>query len=388
MIEIAIIGKPNAGKSTFLKAATLADVKIANYPFTTINPNFAIGYVTTVCVCKELGLNCGNCINGIRLIPIRLIDVPGLVPGAHKGRGLGNKFLDDLRQAQAFIHVLDFSGLTDNEGNPTKNHNPLDDIKFLENEIDEWLISIILKALERYFKTRKKSEFENIDELSSLIAKQLTGLGIKEAVIKSCLLDLKEELKEENLRDFVKSLRKKAKPMIIAANKIDIEEAKENYFKLKDMIEYPTIPCSADYELALRIANKNGIIEYFPGDSNFKIKCSLSEKQAQALEKIRKVLNEFGSTGVQQCLNKIVFDLLNYIVVYPVENENKFTDKKGNILPDAFLLPKESKPIDLAFAIHSDLGENFICAIDARTKQKVSNDYNLKQNDIIKIVTR
>ncbi|MBU5678377.1 MAG: redox-regulated ATPase YchF [Candidatus Aenigmatarchaeota archaeon] len=388
MIEIAIVGKPNAGKSTFLKAATLADVKIASYPFTTINPNFAIGYVTTKCVCKELGLNCNNCINGIRFIPIKLIDVPGLVPGAHKGRGLGNKFLDDLRQAQAFIHVVDFSGLTDNEGNPTRNHNPLEDIKFLESEIDEWLLSIILRALERYFKTRKRSEFEKIDELSSLIAKQLTGLGINETIIKSCLLELKEELKEDNLREFATSLRKMAKPMLIAANKIDIEEAKENYFKLKDKIDYPIIPCSADYELALRIASKNEIIDYLPGDNDFKIKGNLSEKQIAALEKIRKMLMEFGSTGVQACLNKIVFDLLNYIVVYPVENENKFSDKKGNILPDAFLLPKEAKPIDLAFTIHSNLGENFICAIDAKTKQRVASDYNLKNNDIIKIVTR
>ncbi|MEM5812747.1 MAG: redox-regulated ATPase YchF [Candidatus Aenigmatarchaeota archaeon] len=388
MIELAIIGKPNAGKSTFLKAATLADVRIASYPFTTISPNFAIAYVTTKCVCKELGLNCNNCINGIRFIPIKLIDVPGLVPGAHKGRGLGNKFLDDLRQAQAFIHVVDFSGLTDSEGNPTKGHNPLEDIEFLENEIDEWLFSIVLRALERYFKTSNTIDFEKIDMLTNLIAKQLTGLGIKESVIKSCLLELKGVLSEENLKYFVKSLRKKAKPMLIAANKIDMEEAKENYFKLKDKIEYPIIPCSADYELALRIANQKGIIDYLPGERDFKIKGNINEKQILALEKIRRMLNEFGSTGVQDCLNKIVFDLLNYIVVYPVENENKFSDKKGNILPDALLLPKESKPIDLAFAIHSDLGENFICAIDAKTKQKVANDYELKHNDIIKIVAR
>jgi len=388
MIELAIIGKPNAGKSTFLKAATLADVRIASYPFTTISPNFAIAYVTTKCVCKELGLNCNNCINGIRFIPIKLIDVPGLVPGAHKGRGLGNKFLDDLRQAQAFIHVVDFSGLTDSEGNPTKGHNPIEDIEFLENEIDEWLFSIVLRALERYFKTSNTIDFEKIDMLTNLIAKQLTGLGIKESVIKSCLLELKGVLSEENLKYFVKSLRKKAKPMLIAANKIDMEEAKENYFKLKDKIEYPIIPCSADYELALRIANQKGIIDYLPGERDFKIKGNINEKQILALEKIRRMLNEFGSTGVQDCLNKIVFDLLNYIVVYPVENENKFSDKKGNILPDALLLPKESKPIDLAFAIHSDLGENFICAIDAKTKQKVANDYELKNNDIIKIVAR
>lgn len=388
MIEIAIVGKPNAGKSTFLKAATLADVKIANYPFTTINPNFAIGYVTTRCVCKELGLDCKKCINGIRFIPIRLIDVPGLVPGAHEGRGLGNKFLDDLRQAQAFIHVVDFSGLTDNEGNPTRGHDPIEDIKFLENEIDEWLLSIVLRALERYFKTRRKSDIEEIDEVASLIAKQLTGLGIKEPIIKSCLLELKEELKEENLREFVKSLRRKAKPMLIAANKLDMEEARENYRRLKDEVEYPIIPCSADYELALRIASKSGIIDYLPGESDFKIKGNLNEKQLDALKKIKKFLEEFKFTGVQQCLNKVVFDLLNYIVVYPVENENKFSDKNGNVLPDAFLIPNGAKPIDLASTIHTELAENFICAIDARTKQRVASDYNLKNNDIIKIVTR
>lgn len=388
MIEIAIVGKPNAGKSTFLKAATLSDVKIANYPFTTIKPNIAIAYITTKCVCKELGLNCNNCIDGIRFIPISLIDVPGLVPGAHEGRGLGNKFLDDLRQAQAFVHVVDFSGLTDFEGNPTKDHNPLEDIKFLENEIDEWLFSIMLRALERYLKMSKKEDFENIDKIANLIAKQLTGLGISEHVIKSCLMELRKDLTKDSLREFATILRKKAKPMLIAANKIDIKEARENYFKLKDKIDYPVIPCSADYELALRIASKSEIIEYLPGSDDFKIKYILNEKQNEALEKIRDLLKEFGNTGVQQCLNKIVFELLDYIVVYPVENENKFSDKNGRILPDAILLKRGCKPIDLARAIHTELAENFIYAIDARTKHRVSSDYELKNNDIIKIVSR
>ncbi len=88
MIEIGIAGKPNAGKSTFFKAATLADAEIANYPFTTIKPNVGIGYVRVKCVCQELGVKCNECIDGWRFIPVKLIDIAGLVPDAHKGGGL------------------------------------------------------------------------------------------------------------------------------------------------------------------------------------------------------------------------------------------------------------------------------------------------------------
>lgn len=376
MLEIALVGKPNSGKSTFLRAATLADVKIANYPFTTIKPNIATGFVIANCPCKELGIVCKHCVEGKRFIPISLIDVAGLVPGAHEGHGLGNQFLDDLRQASALIHILDCSGLTDEKGNPCKSHDPLFDLEFLEQEIDEWFYSILKKAM-------KKGQ----EDLITTLSRQVTGLGISERQVKASLESFEKELNENTLREFATVLRKIAKPILVAANKIDLPESKKNFELIKKKIKY-VVPCSADAEIALRLADKNGLIRYFPGASDFEILKDVDEKQKNALNVIKNILNEWGSTGVQRCLNKTVFELLDYIVVYPVENENKFSDKKGNILPDAYLMPRGSMPKDLAAAVHTELAERFICAINARTKQRVSNDYELKNNDIIKIVVR
>ena len=111
---VGVVGKPNVGKSTFFSAATLAHVAIANYPFTTIKPNRGMGYVRTPCVCQEFNVTDtpGNstCINRIRLVPVELVDCAGLVPGAWQGRGLGNQFLDEIRQADALIHIVDAVG--------------------------------------------------------------------------------------------------------------------------------------------------------------------------------------------------------------------------------------------------------------------------------------
>ncbi|MHA1224657.1 MAG: GTPase [Candidatus Heimdallarchaeaceae archaeon] len=146
---IGIVGKPSCGKSTFLNALTMVDAKVGDYPFTTVEPNRGTAYVRSPCVCKKLEVtdNPKNsiCRDGIRYLPVQILDVAGLVPGASKGRGLGNKFLDDLRQADVLIHVVDASGSLDAEGNVVDkgSWNPLDDIDFLEAEIDAWLYAII-----------------------------------------------------------------------------------------------------------------------------------------------------------------------------------------------------------------------------------------------------
>ncbi|MEM1536092.1 MAG: redox-regulated ATPase YchF [Candidatus Pacearchaeota archaeon] len=393
---IGIVGKPNVGKSTFFKAATLAEVAIAPYPFTTIKPNEGVGFVRVECPDKELGVKCkpnhGFCLHNQRFIPIKLLDVAGLVPGAHQGKGLGNQFLDDLRQADVLIHVVDASGLTNEEGKPTEGYDPCRDIKFLEEEIDMWFYTIITrnwKTLTRKLKLREKPIKE--------FATQFSGLKINEEMIKKAIkiAELDEnfsEWQDAQIMKFVKTLRKLSKPIIIAANKVDLPSSKENIEKIKK--EFPdllVIPCSAECELALREAAKDNLIEYVPGDKDFKIlhEEKLNERQKKALGFIReKILSQEHGTGVQQCLNAAVFDFLEYIVVYPVENETHFSDSKGNVLPDAFLMPKESKVIDLAFAIHTEIGKNFVAAIDARTKKRLAKDYMLKNKDIIKIITK
>lgn len=379
---IGLVGKPSSGKSSFFKAATLIDVKITGIPFCTIQPNVGIGYVTINCVCEEFGVKCkpraGYCKNGKRFVPVRLIDVGGLIPGSHSGKGIGNKFLDDLRQASVLVQIVDASGLTDSEGKPTLNYDPETEIKFLEEEIDLWFADVIKRALH---KVERRLATSSREEIVQVLFEQLSGLEVKKEDIEKAL----EKSSLADVENFAKIVRKISKPIIIAANKIDLKEAQENFEKLKE--KYPNaIPTSAEAEIALKKAAEKGLIDYFPGNG-FEIKGMLDERQKRALEFIKKnVIEKYNSTGVQECLNKAVFEFLSYIAVYPVEDENKLTDKSGNILPDVYLMPKGSTALDLAFKVHTELGEKFISAIDVRTKKRLGKDYQLKDKDVIKII--
>ena len=396
---IGLLGKPSVGKSTFFKAATLAEVEIASYPFTTIKPNHGIGYVKVDCIDKEFNVQCqpnhGFCINHNRFVPVELMDVAGLVPGASQGKGLGNKFLDDLRGADVFIHIIDTLGTTNAEGKPVsdENYNVSNDINFLEDELNKWFYNIFLKVWKTF---ARKAEMENV-EFSEAVAKQFSGLKVNEEHVKNVLrgLNLPEKpssWSEKEIIGFASELRKQSKPMIIAANKVDIKKGRENYESLKNQFpDLIIIPCSADSELALREAAKFDLIDYIPGEKEFKIKpnAKLSEKQKQALEKIKKdVLDVFGSTGIQKILDSAVFDLLKYVTIYSVNNANKLTDSKGNILPDCFLLPEGSTALDFAYFLHTDFGNNFIKAIDARTKRTLGKDYQIKHRDVLEIVIK
>ena len=387
MIEIGLAGKPNCGKSTFFKAATLADAEIADYPFTTIKPNVGVGFVKVRCVCTSLKVKCENCINGWRFIPVKIIDVAGLVPDAHKGRGLGNEFLDNLRRCEGIIHVIDVSGSTDEEGNKVEIgfRDPIEDIKFLNRELDMWLFGILKR---NWDKILRRSLVEKV-EVSKLIHNQLAGLGFKEWQIKEALLQIgkhPKDFKNNDLLKFSNELRKRRMKMIIAANKADIAPDTLLRKVVKSYSEN-VIPTSALYELILKTAAKNNYIQYIPGDSSFKILKDLNEKQRKVLNLISKYLQKFGSTGVQDAINKLVFDVLDYVVVYPVEDENKFTDSAGNVLPDAFLVKKGTTVKEFAYMIHTELGEKFICAIDAKRKMKIPEDYKIKNGDVIKIVS-
>ncbi len=392
---IGLVGKPSCGKSTFFKACTLADVLIAPYPFATIKPNHGIGYVKIDCIDKEFGVKCnphkGYCINGMRFVPIDLLDVAGLVEGASEGKGLGNEFLSDLTSADALIHIVDISGETDSGGKETKGYDPVQDIEMLENELDLWYLGILKKVWRGFARAVQQTK----EELHKAIAKQFSGLKVSEEDVKRILIKIKyntekpSDWTDEQLLNFSHELRHFTKPMIIAANKCDRPDAQGNFKKLKEA--YPSlmiVPCSADSELALRQANNAGLIEYVPGDSDFKVLKELNSRQKQALESIREnVLKIYGNTGVQEVLNKTVFDLLKYIAIFPA-GVHKLADSKGNILPDCFLLPVGSTALDFAFAIHTDLGNNFIKAIDVRTKQAVGKEHKLKHRDGLEIITR
>lgn len=392
-MQIGLLGKTNVGKSTFFSAATETAVPIGNYPFTTIEPNVGITYVRTKCACKHFGIKHNNplCMDGVRLVPVKLIDVAGLVPGAHEGKGLGNKFLDDARQAEVLIHVVDVAGTTDIHGQPVPpgTHNPLEDVEFVENEFDQWFKQI----LQREWQKLVRELSQKSATLADGITKRFSGLGVKEfdvsEVLKESGLGTKKpaEWTDSDLLLFVTKLRKKIKPILVAANKADL---------CKDLAIVDTIKknnhvvvCSAESELLLRKAAKAGLIKYLPGDSTFEIlnQTGLNQQQKQALDLVKTVLSKIQTTGIQQALNHAVFDILKFITVYPVEDEHKLSNKDGVVLPDARLLPVGSIAKDLATTIHADLAKGFLHAIDVKTKQRIGADHKLQDGDVVKIVS-
>ncbi|TXT56959.1 MAG: hypothetical protein BAJATHORv1_20557 [Candidatus Thorarchaeota archaeon] len=397
--SIGIVGKPSAGKTSFTNAACMTDFKVGSYPFTTIEANVGVTHVRTKCACVEFDVEDDPqnsiCIEGIRLIPIKLIDVAGLVPGAHKGRGMGNKFLDDLRQADVLIHIVDASGALDSEGQEVESgsYDPAEDVRFLENEINEWIFGIIEKDWRR-ITGRIRAEKVNLDEL---LLEKLSGLKINRAHILKAIrsADLKAEAadkwSDDELREFVLELQRVAKPIIIAANKIDRPGAEENYEKLKeDFPNYLVIPVSALAEKVLKDLERKGVISYIPGNDDFKVleEDELSDGEIKQLDKLREqILKRYDGTGVQNILNAAVFDYLEMIAVYPVQDSSSLTDSEGNVLPDVFLIPKGSTAKEFAGHIHTDLMESFIHAIDARTNMRISEKHVLKDGDVIKIVS-
>ncbi len=399
-ILIGIVGKTNVGKSTLFSALTMLPVKIENRPFVTIEPNVGIAYVRSECPHRSLNLpKCDPinslCIEGYRFIPVKVMDVAGLIPGAHRGRGLGNKFLDDIRQANALIHVIDASGSTDGEGNPVKpgSYDPFEDIVAIEREIDLWMFSIIRNGWD---KLSKGLDHVPQDQAIDRLTQRLSGLSIRRTHVVHALkrsgLDTKKFSlwDSDDLLSFVSELRKVSKPTIIAANKADLPESIDI---IKSLVERARdrviVPVSAEIELALRRASKAGLIRYIPGDPVFEVvdESRLSDRQRKALGYIREVMDRLQGSGVQRVLNVLVFDLMEMIPVYPVENVNEYSDSRGNILPDVILVRRGSTPRDLAYMIHTDLGEGFLYAIDARTRNRVGGDYILRENDIIKIVS-
>jgi len=397
---IGIIGKPSAGKSTFLNAACMTHAKVSELPFTTIDPNKGVAYVKTNCMCKKLNLkdNPKNsiCIEGNRFIPVNLLDVAGLVPDAHKGKGLGNKFLNDLSKADILIHILDISGELDKTGKRITlgKNDPYEDIIFLEKEINLWFKEIIertdwTKFLKSY--SREKTKF------IEALYKRLSGVRVKKKhiilAIKNSGLENKDPINwtDDDLYNFSKIVREHSKPILVVANKIDKENGIQNLGRIKAKYNNPIIPCSALAEFVLRKYHEDKVIKYIPGLDNFHILNheKLKSTELETLKKIRgKILGELSETGVQNALNHAIFQIANQICVFPVSDINTFTDHDDNVLPDVFLVEKGTNLKDFVQDyIHTDLAEHFMFGIDALTKKRLGENYELKHNDVIKIVT-
>jgi ribosome-binding ATPase len=395
---IGIVGKPSVGKSTFFRSSTLADAQIANYPFTTIKPNEAIGFVSIECADKFFNKQCnprtGFCKDHNRFVPVQLMDVAGLVPGAHEGLGMGNQFLDDLRQADVLVHVIDISGSTNEKGESVEplSYDPANDVKFLEVELDMWYLGILKKGWIKFART----VIQEKQEIHIALAKQLSGLKVDDIMVEDCMkkLNLDHEKPtswtDQNLNQLARELRRITKPMVVACNKIDVPGAEKNFNRLKELFpDHIFTISSAESELALREADKAGLIEYVPGKNNFSIPTpdKLNEKQLAALNFIKEnILQKYQSTGIQEVLNNAVFKKLEMIAIFP-GGASKLEDKEGNTLPDCFLLKKDSTALDFAYKLHTDLGKNFIRAIDVKTKKTVGKEYLLTHCDVIEIIT-
>lgn len=393
---VGLVGKANVGKSTFFSAATLKLVEIAEYPFTTIEANKGVAYLRIPCICRELGVedNPVNslCIEGVRLLPVKLVDCPGLIRGAHKGRGLGNLFLDEVRRADALIVLCDAAGMTDEDGRPVPpgSHDPIEDVRMFEEEFDLWLLGLMKKD---WYRMARRAESAR-EDISGYLEVRLSGLKITrehilEAIERVGLDPYKaQSWRDDELLGFAKELRRVSKPMIIAANKADRDEATENVERLIET-GYRVVPTSAEAELALRRAASAGVIRYTPGDPEFEVVDPkvLTKRQRKALEMIKeRVLIRWGTTGVQQTLNNAFFQLLDMIPVYPVEDAERYTDHHGRVLPDCYLVKRGTTAKGFAALIHSELAESFIYAVDARTKRRLGEDYILKERDVIRIV--
>jgi hypothetical protein len=390
MLSIALAGKPNAGKSTFYKSATLSDVDVANYPFTTIDANRGVTYARTDCPCLDRDERCGNddCHDGKRYVPVELLDVAGLVPGAHEGKGLGNQFLDELTNADVILNVVDASGGTNAEGEPVEvgSHDPLEDVDFIEREMDLWLAGIVDRNWESVERKSRSPDFD----IEAALTDMLTGFGATEAEVAATLRELDYPTDPMQWTDadreaLASDVRARTKPIVLVANKID-EAPPEHVARLRETGK-TVIPTTADGELALRKGAEAGIVDYDPGDPDFDIVGDLSPAQERGLEQIREVMAEYGGTGVQQAIDTAVYDVLDHFTAFPVQNETRWTDGTGNVLPDAFLLPRGSTPKDLAYAVHSDIGDGYLHAVDARAGRRIGEGHELDEGDVVKIVS-
>ena len=397
-IKIGLIGKTNTGKTTFFNSATLSSEEISSYPFTTKSPVSGVAHAITLCVHPEFEIqdnpNNSKCLDGWRYIPIELIDLPGLIKDAWKGKGLGNQFLSIAAQSDALLHVVDASGGIDSTGKITEvgTGDPISDFADIEEELIMWYHKILEGNRDKVSKLIKTGT-----DISDAITDLYRGIGVTKIHVKETFRSTNLEEKDFDDFDMVDSkkfashLRKISKPTLIVANKVDVEGADKNFARLRERYnDSIVIPVSGDSEFVLRRAEQKGLIKYSPGSETFEIIKSddLNEKQINALNFIKKgIMGEYMRTGVQFAINVAVFKLLKMNSIYPVADEKNLADKKGRVLPDLILLKDGATINDLAKEIHSDLTKGLLYGKDLRYNLRLPTDYQLRDRDVVSLVS-
>lgn len=397
---IGLVGKPSSGKSTTLNSLTDANAKVGAFPFTTIDPNKATGYLEIDCACGRFGKqalckpNYGYCRNGKRGVPIMLLDVAGLVPNAHLGRGLGNKFLSDLTEADCLIHIVDASGTTDAEGKATRGYDPVNDIEWLQEEIFCWILGNLMEKWPLVVKRHIATKSTTLETLRA----QLGGYSANKQLIARALnlvpdLPPLNEWDNEWIEKVVRSFMDVKFPTVLSLNKMDHPDADKNVLKI--ILKHPKLKCvltSSITEVFLRKLASQKFIKYDLGtefvdtiddlgpESGLK---PLDDKLRGRIEVIRDlVLYRFGSTGVVQLLQAAA-DLLELVPVYPVRNINSFTGGSGdNVFRDCVLIKRGTPVINVARKI---MGDVTIAHIETVGNIKVAEDdiVDKGKNDIL-----
>ncbi|KAJ3116623.1 hypothetical protein HDU96_009178 [Phlyctochytrium bullatum] len=330
----------------------------------------------------------GRCENGTRHVPIKMLDVAGLVPGASKGevclclrvgqamgrgtvsfltfhasKGLGNQFLDDLRTADMLIHIVDVSGTTDAAGKVTQGYDPINDIDWLRSEIHSWIYGNLMK---RWGSIVRKHVAVKVN-IAETLQTQLSGYGANLAVVqrtvdRSGIKEPLEKWDDGTVSTFVDAFLDERFPTVIALNKIDLPDADNNIDRICRKYDSSKIVLtSAASENFLRKLQKQGFVKYYEGTDRFDLK----EDQAPddpnplkplppgilpKLEKLQDlVLFRYGTTGIQATL-KLCVSTLGLIPTYPVRNINNFGDGPGGkagVFRDCMLVRKGSKVRDV-----------------------------------------
>eukprot|EP00127_Corallochytrium_limacisporum_P001801 Clim_evm8s84 gene=Clim_evmTU8s84 len=389
---IACVGKPSAGKSSFLNAVTDAQAKVGNYPFTTIEPNTGVSFYRVDCACKRFGKESvcgpryGRCENGTRYIPVKVLDVAGLVPGASEGEGLGNKFLDDLRHADVLMHIVDVSGTTTQKGEETIGYDPSNDVDWLDGEICAWIYNNLDKRWGSI--VRRHTSANNSDEALTLV-QQLSGYGATEKDCQATLDKAKmgkplKDWEKEDVAKFVKVFVAHKFPTVIVLNKIDLEGADKNIEKMFARYDNDRIVLtSALAEAYLRKLRKQGYVKYLEGDPDFATKDELTEddldykdlkpiddKNRKRLDRIRDlILFRYSGTGCYDAIVRAV-DIKGWIPVYIVRSIANFgaNDKSGLVFRDCMLVPPGTTVRRLAGMLSEDLEKNYVSCIGADGK--------------------